>query len=162
MFRCAAVVVLLVSLALCVGAEEARQMPTIKSEFRLRRAPRHRVAQDPTDLIETTFNATGGKNHGPVFHRLRFFASDYDPRDFAFSGVFGIDISGDTCDGSAWVSDKQFPCFKGKGVTHAIIESHNGGLGNTKAIAHCTKAAHDASYARGMRAVALSSRPNFV
>jgi len=62
------------------------------------------------------------------------------------NGSFGIDISKDACDGGSWVSQQQFPCFYRKGVRRAIVESHNGGMGQTNSIAHCTNEAHNAGY----------------
>jgi len=53
------------------------------------------------------------------------------------AGNYGIDISGQMCDGADWNSAQDFPCFFGKGKNFAIIETIQGGYGYTSSIKYC-------------------------
>jgi len=56
-------------------------------------------------------------------------------------GNYGIDISGQMCDGSDWKSATEFPCFRSAGKSFAIVETIQGGYGYTTSIKYCTSQA---------------------
>jgi len=58
-----------------------------------------------------------------------------------FSGSYGIDISGQTCDGASWISATQFPCFRSAGKSFALIQTMEGGYGYTTSIKYCASQA---------------------
>lgn len=62
----------------------------------------------------------------------------------ALAASKGFDISGDTCDGSSWVSSTQFPCFKKAGKSFTVIQTWMGGYGMTKSVAYCASQARSA------------------
>jgi len=66
----------------------------------------------------------------------------------------GFDISGDTCDGSDWISSKDFPCFASQGKTFTVIQAWMGGYGATKSIAYCASQAHSAGLSVSLYAYA--------
>eukprot|EP01115_Flamella_aegyptia_P010368 TRINITY_DN45901_c0_g1_i1.p1 TRINITY_DN45901_c0_g1~~TRINITY_DN45901_c0_g1_i1.p1 ORF type:complete len:233 (+),score=45.51 TRINITY_DN45901_c0_g1_i1:32-700(+) len=66
----------------------------------------------------------------------------------------GIDISGATCSGSSWVSAQDFPCFVNQGKSFTVIQTWQGGYGETSAVAYCASQAHAAGLSVSLYAYA--------
>jgi len=102
-------------------------------------------------FVLSVFSEADISTRARVRHRVqrRAAPSQFSPFNttHGLAGNYGIDISGQDCDGSSWKSAVEFPCFASKGKDFAIIEAIQGGYGPTTSIAYCASQAHLAGLA---------------